>query len=80
MELNSEDSSSVASWWGRQIVNDIDPLTLDQLLDRIESVTRTDIQHLAQTLWKPQRLTLAYVGPLDSEEQLVNWLTESAQD
>ncbi len=57
----------------------IDLLTLDQVLDRIEAVTSSDIQRLAQTLWQPKRLTLAYVGPLDSEERLVNWLTESAQ-
>ena len=79
MELSSEDSSAVAAWWGRQVLTDSDILTLDQVLDRIESVTTEDIQRLAQVLWRPQRLTLAYVGPLDSEEHLVNWLTKSAQ-
>jgi len=67
----------VAAWWGQQVLTDSDMLTLDQVLDRIESVTIADIQRLAQVLWRPQRLTLAYVGPLDSEEHLVNWLTES---
>jgi len=79
MELSSEDSSSVAAWWARQVMTKTDLLTLDQVLDRIEAVTTADIQRLAQVLWQPQRLTLAYVGPLDSEEHLMNWLMESAQ-
>jgi len=41
-------------------------------------VTVEDIQRLAQAVWRPQHLTLAYVGPLDSEEKLVDWLMASA--
>ena len=78
MELSSEDSSSVAAWWGRQVAVEIEPLSLDQVLDRLEAVTVEDIQRLAQAVWRPQHLTLAYVGPLDSEEKLVDWLMASA--
>ncbi len=79
MELSSEDSTAVAAWWGRQVATDIEPFTLDQVLNRLESVTTEDIQRMALSLWRPQHLTLAYVGPLDSEERLVKWLVESAQ-
>jgi predicted Zn-dependent peptidase len=79
MELSSEDSTAVAAWWGRQVATETEPLTLDQVLDRLESVTAEDIQRMAQTLWRPQHLTLAYGGPLDSEKHLVDWLMESAQ-
>ncbi len=78
MELSSEDSSAVAAWWGRQVANGVTPLTLDQVLQRLESVTPVEIQRMAQSIWHPQHLTLAYVGPLDSEERLVDWLMESA--
>ena len=80
MELSSEDSTAVAAWWGRQIATDIEPLTLDQVLNRLEAVTAADIQRMALSLWRPQHLTLAYVGPLDSEERLVDWLMKPAQD
>lgn len=74
LELSSEDSSAVASWWGRQIVTDMPLQSLDQVLANIDAVTPADVQRLAQDLWQPQRLTLAYVGPLDDEAALTDWL------
>ena len=74
LELSSEDSSAVASWWGRQIVSDMPLQSLDQVLANIDAVTPGDVQRLAQELWQPQRLTLAYVGPLADEAALTDWL------
>ena len=80
LELSSEDSSAVAAWWGRQLAVGMEPLTLDQVLAEIEAVCAEDIQRLAQELWQPQSLTLAYVGPLESENQLVDWLMGEGRD
>lgn len=77
MELSSEDSMAVASWWGRQLAIGSEPLTLDQVLARVDAVTTADIRRLARSLWQPEHLTLAYVGPLDSEQRLVDWLMQS---
>ncbi len=74
MELSSEDSAAVASWWGRQVINDMPVLSLDQVLASIDVVTPADVQRLAEELWQPQRLTLAYVGPLADESALTSWL------
>ncbi len=74
LELSSEDSSAVASWWGRQMAARSQMQTLDQVLAGIDAVTTADVLRLAQELWKPQQLTLAYVGPLDDEQALVDWL------
>ncbi len=74
LELSSEDSSAVASWWGRQVASGTEPLTLDQVLASIDTVESGDVQRLAKQLWRSENLTLAYVGPLDSEQQLVDWL------
>ena len=79
MELSSEDSMAVASWWGRQLAIGEEPLTLDQVLARMNAVTTADIQRLARTLWRPEQLTLAYVGPLDSEQRLIDWLMQTSR-
>ncbi len=73
-ELASEDPMGVAAWWGQQLATGAEPLSLDQALAQIDAVTPDDVQRLAQELWRPEKLSLAYVGPLDSEERLVNWL------
>lgn len=74
LELSSEDSSAVASWWGRQMAARSELQTLDEVLAAIDAVTAADVLRLAQDLWQPQRLTLAYVGPLSDEKTLVDWL------
>ncbi len=78
LELSSEDSSSVASWWGRQVAAEMEMLTLDQVLAAIDQVESADLQRLAQEWWQPSRLTLAYVGPLADEGVLKAWLGAGA--
>lgn len=73
LELSSEDSSAVASWWGRQFAANLEPLSLDQVLQRIEAVTAGELRHLARHVWQAPRLTLAYVGPLDNPQRLQDW-------
>ena len=73
-ELASEDPMGVAAWWGQQLATGAEPLSLDQAVARIAAVTAQDIQQLAQKLWRPEKLSLAYVGPVDSETRLVDWL------
>jgi len=77
-EMASEDPMGVAAWWGQQLATGADPLTLDQALAEIDAVTPEDIQQLAQALWRPEKLSLAYVGPLASEDDLVAWLKNRA--
>jgi predicted Zn-dependent peptidase len=73
-ELASEDPMGVAAWWGQQLATGATTLTLDQAQAQIDAVTPADVQRLAQELWRPEKLSLAYVGPLDSKERLVDWL------
>ena len=73
-ELASEDPMGVAAWWGQQLATGAEPLSLDQAVERIAAVTAPDIQQLARELWRPEKLSLAYVGPVDSEARLVDWL------
>jgi len=38
-------------------------LPLDEVVERIEAVTHDDLVQLAQTLWAPERLSAAGIGP-----------------
>ncbi len=73
-ELASEDAMGVAAWWGQQLASGAEPLSLDEAVAHIEAVTAADIQEMARQLWQPQKLSLAYVGPIDSEQRLADWL------
>jgi predicted Zn-dependent peptidase len=73
-EMASEDPMGVAAWWGQQLATGADPITLDQALEKIDAVTPEDIRQLARSLWLPEKLSLAYVGPLESDQALVDWL------
>ncbi len=75
-ELASEDPMGVAAWWGQQLAAGGEMLTLDQALERIDVVTSKDIQTLAQKLWRAEKLSLAFVGPLDSKTPLIDWLQQ----
>ncbi len=75
-ELSAEDTSSVAAWWGLQLATGMEPLSLDEVLARIDMITPEDVQQLAQALWQSSRLAMGYVGPLDSEDTLIAWLNQ----
>jgi predicted Zn-dependent peptidase len=38
-------------------------LSIDEVVERIEAVTRQDLEALVQELWSPERLTAAGIGP-----------------
>ncbi len=74
-ELAAEDTVSVAAWWGMQLAAGAEPMSLDETLAAIDAVTPEDVQRLAQQLWQREKLALGYVGPLDSEDRLIAWLS-----
>ena len=74
-ELAAEDTVSVAAWWGMQLAAGAEPMSLDETLAAIDAVTPEDVQRLALQLWQREKLALGYVGPLDSEDRLIAWLS-----
>jgi len=65
--LGLEDSRSVASWLGSQELTSGRILSVDEVVAQIEAVTAADIQRVARSLFTPQRLNLAVVGPFKKE-------------
>jgi predicted Zn-dependent peptidase len=69
LQLQMEDSFSVASWTGRQEILEDSVLTVDQVLEKVDSVTAAGIQQVAQRLFSEDKLNLAVVGPYDQSEE-----------
>lgn len=72
--LGMEDTFSIASWYGRQEVYATEMLNVDQVIERLEAVTASEIQRLAQQLFRTEALNLSVVGPFKSETRFVNAL------
>jgi len=43
-------------------------LSLDELVDRIDAVTKDDVTKLAQELFKPEKMVLTVIGPFELEK------------
>jgi predicted Zn-dependent peptidase len=63
LTLSLEDSFTTAAWFARQELLGPDVLYPDQVLDYFEAVQPSDVQRVAQTVFRPERLYVAIVGP-----------------
>jgi len=69
--LMMEDTSSVSSWFGSQeLLTPERVLTPDEVVERIDAVTVSDVQQVAQKLFDVSKLHLAVVGPFEDEDSL----------
>lgn len=73
--LGLEDSRSVAAWIGSQESRMEEILTPDQVVAAIDAVTRDDVQRLACQLLRPEKLSLAVIGPYEDEGAFRSLLT-----
>ncbi|MBI4233488.1 MAG: insulinase family protein [Chloroflexi bacterium] len=73
--LRMEDTRSVAFWGGAQeaLLNRV--LTTDEVVARLDAVTREEVQRVANHLLVPERLNLAVVGPYRSDRRFASLLT-----
>jgi predicted Zn-dependent peptidase len=67
LSLSMEDSFAVAAWYARQELSGQEILSPEMVMCRLEAVQPTDVQRLAQTIFRPERLNLAVVGPLNGD-------------
>lgn len=61
--LGLEDSDSLASWYGRQVLFSKKALSPEDVLKKIAAVTAADVQAVARHLFKPANMRLALIGP-----------------
>jgi predicted Zn-dependent peptidase len=67
LQLRMEDTRAVASWLGGQELLRREILTVDQVLEIVDSVSAEHLQRVASELWRPEAFRLAVVGPFRSE-------------
>jgi predicted Zn-dependent peptidase len=69
ISMGLEDSRAVAGWIGSQELLFEEILTPDQVMEEIDQVTSEQVQELAIELMKPERLSLAVIGPFPDEDR-----------
>jgi len=70
LALGLENTSSVANWLGGQEIALGRVRLLDEVMERVDSVTIADIQRLARALFDERGLRLAVIGPQKSAAEL----------
>ena len=68
--LRMEDTRSVVGWLGGQEILTGRILTVDQVVSIIDAITADELKRLAQELFLGDRLRLAVVGPVATDEPL----------
>lgn len=61
--MGFEDSRSIAGWIGSQEETYGEIRTPEEVMERIDAVTREDVQELSAELFRDDRLSLAVIGP-----------------
>ena len=69
LTLSLEDSFTTAAWFARQELLGPDVLYPDQVLAHFEAVQPSDVLEVAQTVFRPERLNVAIVGPFGDGNQ-----------
>lgn len=72
--LSLEDSASYGEWLGETLLLEGKVPQVTEVLERIEQVSREDILRLARTLFLPERLNLALIGPHTETEAFLRLL------
>ena len=72
--LRTEDTRSVAGWFGAQEIVTGQVLMVDDVVKRVDAVTLEDVRRVAQTLLRTENLNLAVVGPTRARKGLQSLL------
>ena len=72
--LRTEDTRSVAGWFGAQEIVTGQVLMVDDVVQRVDAVTLEDTRRVAQTLLRTENLNLAVVGPTRARKGLQSLL------
>jgi predicted Zn-dependent peptidase len=65
LQLRMEDTRAVAGWWGSQTLLLERPLSVDEAVAKIETITTDDLVRVAGEMLARDRARLAVVGPYD---------------
>jgi predicted Zn-dependent peptidase len=63
MVLSSESTAARMGRIGKSLLFDMPLLTLDELLEKVDAVSRDDVHELARELYAPDTLSAAAIAP-----------------
>jgi len=70
MTLSFENSDVLASFYGMQELLENKILTPEEIYDKINKVNVSDILKVAQDIFKPNKINLALIGPIEDKNNL----------
>ncbi|MDD3101699.1 MAG: pitrilysin family protein [Patescibacteria group bacterium] len=76
MKLSFEESATLASWYGRQLLLVGKIIEPKEKLKKIKMVSQSDIQRIANQLFKNKNLSLAMIGPFKENRQFLRILQD----
>jgi len=68
LTLALEDSSAQANWYAKQVLFQKKVVAPEKKLEKIDRVTRKDVQDLARRVYKFNRMRVAVIGNVDAED------------
>ncbi len=77
MLLDLEDSSSLASWFGRQEVLENRTETPEETFKKLEKVKRSDVQKMAKYIFRRSRANLAMIGSVKNPKEIRDMLNKN---
>ena len=72
--LSLEDTYANASWYGSQVALDLELVSPEAAMARLDAVTPEDVQRVAARLFRRENMVLSLVGPVDEEHDWAQYL------
>jgi len=66
--INMEDSSNVANFFANKYLLENQIITPEEIIKKVEKVTKSDIQQLAQEIFLTKNLNFALIGPFEKND------------
>ena len=73
--LRLEDSEEYAHMMGKQALLYPDVKSMEEILEKIEAVSASDVKRVAQILFDENKVKLALIGPFEDEKHFADLLT-----
>ena len=75
LSLGLEKTMNVMLWMGESLLCSKKVSDISEILNKIQSVTKSDIERLSEDLFQSSKLNLAVIGPVSNEKKLKNVFT-----
>ncbi|MBU2577337.1 insulinase family protein [Patescibacteria group bacterium] len=73
--LRLENSRSVAGWFGEKLLLEGKIETPDEIFEKIEKVTVSDIERVANRIFDQNKINLAVIGPYEDEKRFLELIS-----